>query len=105
MTGIGTVVSNTLSNIRRGAVSSSIGHTYLNCPLGTGADALAVSKRFRMLLFGNDGGKGRGIVEVDAGIGMSNLEDDGVGVVQDAPMAGETISSVTEAGRGFRGSM
>ena len=58
-----------------------------------------------MLLFGNDGGKGRGIAEVDAGISVSNLEDDGVGVVRDAPMAGETISSVTEAGRGFRGGM
>ena len=105
LTGIGTVVSNTLSNMRRGAVSSSIGHTYLNCPLGAGADALAVSKRFGMLLFGNDGGKGRGIAEVDAGIDVSSLEDDGVGVVRDAPMAGETISSVTEAGRGFRGGM
>ena len=58
-----------------------------------------------MLLFGNDGGKGRGIAEVDAGIGVSNLEDDGVGVVRDALMAGETISLVTKAGRGFRGSM
>ena len=105
LTGIGTVVSNTLSNIRWGAVSSSIGHTYLSCLLGAGADALAVSKRFGMLLFENDGGKGQGIAEVDAGIGMSILEDDGVGVVQDAPMAGETISSVTKAGRGFRGGM
>ena len=91
--------------MRRGAVSSSIGHTYLNCLLGAGADALAVSKRFGMLLFGNNGGKGRGIAEVDAGINVSNLEDDGMGVVQDALMAGETISSVTEAGRGFRGGM
>ena len=58
-----------------------------------------------MLLFENDGGKGRGIAEFDAGIDVSNLEDDGVGVVRDAPMVGETISSVTEAGRGFRGGM
>ena len=58
-----------------------------------------------MLLFGNDGGKGRGIAEVDASIGMSNLEDDGMGVVRDAPMVGKKISSVTEAGRGFHGGM
>jgi hypothetical protein len=51
LTGIGTLVSNTLSNMRRGALSSSIGHTYLNCPLGAGADALAGSKRFRILFY------------------------------------------------------
>ena len=105
LTGIGTIVSNTLSNMQRGAVSSSIGHTYLNCPLGVGADALAVSMQFRMLLFGNDGGRDRGIAEADAGIGVSNLEDDGAGVVRDAPMVGEMVSSVTEAGRGFCGGM
>ena len=44
-------------------------------------DALAVSTQFRMLLFGNEGGRGQGIAEAGASIGVSNLEDDGVGVV------------------------
>ena len=58
-----------------------------------------------MLLFGNDGGRGQGIAEADASISVSNLEDDSTGFVRDAPMAGETISSVTEAGQGFHGGM
>ena len=58
-----------------------------------------------MLLFGNDGDRGQGIAEANASIGVSNLEDDGMGFVRDAPMAGKTISSVTEAGRGFHGGM
>ena len=92
-TGTGTVVARTRSKRRFGAVSSSRGNEYLNCPWGLKEEVLAESFR-------------NGI-EIDGGVEEGGLFATGAGTfggVADldrmASIAGETTSSATDAARG-----
>ena len=92
-TGTGMVVARTRSKRHFGAVSSSRGNKYLNCPWRLKEEVLAESFRNR--------------IEVDGGVEEGGLFATGAGTfggVADldhmASIAGETTSSATNAARG-----
>ena len=92
-TGTGTVVVRTRSKRRFGAVLSSSGNEYLNCPWGLKEEVLVESFRNR--------------IEVDGGIEEGGLFATGAGTFGGVPdldcmasIASEMTSSATDAARG-----